>query len=133
MLSGAPIHGDRVWTPRNGNVKCEIQTPNPTGIAAAMSWPPSFCHQARPRTSSTAPTIVATAAPIRSPRISGPRWRKASDGTKIPRKSASPPRRGTGRTLSRRPSGWSTTPSLRAIPPTAGVSSTTIRNAARAE
>ena len=51
-------------------------------------------------------------------------------GTKMPRKSASPPSRGTPRGVWRRPSsGRSTTPSRRAMPPTAGVSSTTIARA----
>ena len=41
-------------------------------------------------------------------------------------KIASPPSRGMGRRFSRRASGLSTTPSSRAIPPTAGVRRTTI-------
>ena len=41
----------------------------------------------------------------------------------VPKKIASPPSRGSGRRLSRRASGLSTTPSSRAIPPTAGVRS----------
>ena len=45
------------------------QTPNQQTIAAAATWPPSFSHQRRPRKSSTAPTVVATAAPSRMPRI----------------------------------------------------------------
>ena len=58
-----------------------------------------------PRKSSTAPTTVATAAPSRTPRLSPERSRNASDGTRIPRKIASPPRRGIGRRLIRRASG----------------------------
>ena len=38
-----------------------------TTIAAAATWPASFSHQRRPRKSSTAPTVVATAAPSRMP------------------------------------------------------------------
>ncbi len=120
------------WIPSTGNVKRWTQTPNATGITAAATWPPSFSHQRRPRKSSTAPTVVATAAPIRIPRVSRPRSRNASAGTKMPRKSASPPSRGIGRRFSRLPPGWSTTPSRRAIPPTAGVSSTTITSAVTA-
>ena len=48
----------------------------------------------------------------------------------IPRKSAIPPSRGTVPALGRRaPSVRSTTPSRRAIPPTAGVSRTTTTSA----
>ena len=54
------------------------------------------------------------------PRISPERSRNASDGTRMPRKIASPPSRGIGRRLRRRASGLSTTPSSRAMPPTAG-------------
>ena len=84
-------------TPTNGNVKRCTQTPKPTGIEAASTWPASFSHQRRPRKSSIAPTVVATAAPSRIPRISPPSGRNASDGTKMPRKSARPPSRGTPR------------------------------------
>ena len=94
--------------PTNGNVKRSTQIPNHVGIAAASSWPPSFSHQRSPRKSSIAPTVTATAAPSSSPRVSRSSGRNASDGTKIPRKSASPPSRGIGRRLSRRPPGVST-------------------------
>src|SRR5207248_6611785 len=114
------------------NVKRCTQIPNPTGIEAAATWPASFCHQASPRKSSIAPTVVATAAPSSRPRVSRERSRNASAGTKIPKKSASPPSRGTARTLRRRAPGSSTTPSIRAIPPTAGVSRITIPQAATA-
>ena len=83
-------------------MKWSIQTPNIGGIDAATNWPASFVGGARPRKSSTAPTTVATAAPRRTPRLSPERSRKASDGTRIPRKIASPPRRGIGRRFRRR-------------------------------
>ncbi len=47
----------------------------------------------------------------------------------MPKKIAIPPSRGIGFGFSRRASGRSTTPSSRAIPPTAGVSRITITNA----
>src|SRR6185312_15516399 len=128
-VSGIPTHAGRSTAPRNGKVKWSTQTPNAQGIAAAATCPPSFGSGASPRKSSTAPTTHATAAPRRIPRISPERSRKASDGTRIPRKIASPPRRGIGRLLSRLASGWSTTPRSRAMPPTAGVSRTTMPNA----
>ena len=101
-VSGIPTHAGSSCTPTNGNVKLWTQTPNMHGIEAASTWPPSFSHQRRPRKSSTAPTVVATAAPSRIPRISPPSGRNASDGTKIPRKSAMPPSRGTLPALGRR-------------------------------
>ena len=94
--SGIPTQSGSVWMPMTGNVKRCTQIPKPTGIAAAATWPPSFSHQRSPRKSSTAPTVVATAAPSNSPRVSPERSRNASDGTKIPKKSARPPRRGHG-------------------------------------
>ena len=66
------------------------------------------------------------------PRVSRPSSRKASAGTKIPKKSESPPSRGTGLTFNRLLSGRSTTPRSRAMPPTAGVSRITIRSATAA-
>ena len=108
------------------------QIPKPVGIAAAAIWPPSFSHQTSPRKSSIAPTVVATAIPSRRPFVSRPSGRNASAGTKIPKKSASPPSRGTEPRFRRRAPGRSTTPSIRAIPPTAGVSSTTITSASTA-
>ena len=86
-------------------MKRSTQTPNHTGTDAASSWPPSFSHQRSPRKSSMAPTVAATAAPSRSPRVSRPSGRKASAGTKIPRKSASPPSRGIGARFSAPPAG----------------------------
>src|SRR5262245_6231723 len=130
--SGTPSHAGTSSTPRNGNVTWSIHTPNMHGIEAATNWPMSFTDGDRPRKSSTAPTTVATAAPRRTPLLSSERSRNASDGTRMPRKIARPPRRGIGRRLSRRASGRSTAPSMRAIPPTAGVRSTTMTNAMRA-
>jgi hypothetical protein len=130
--SGMPSHFGSVCTPTIGKVNRCTQIPNPTGIAAAVTCPPSFSHQFSPRKSSTAPTIVATAAPSSRPRVSPERSRKASAGTKIPKNRASPPSLGTVRRFSRRPSGRSTTPSKRAMPPTAGVSNTTIEAASSA-
>ena len=68
-VSGAPSHSGSAWTPMNGNVKRSIQTPKITGIVAARIWPPSFCHQSRPRKSSIAPTAWRRRAPISRPRI----------------------------------------------------------------
>ena len=130
--SGTPIHAGRSTTPRNGNVKWSIQTPNSGGIDAATNCPASFTGGESPRKSSTAPTTVATAAPSSTPRLSPERSRNASAGTRIPRKIASPPRRGIGRRLMRRESGRSTAPSRRAMPPTAGVRSTTMTKASPA-
>ena len=104
-VSGPPSHPGSAWMPMNGNVKRLTQTPNATGIAAAASWPASFSNQRRPRKSSIAPTVTATAAPSRSPRFSRPTLRNASAGTKMPRKSASPPRRGIGTRFSAPPAG----------------------------
>ena len=132
IVSGTPIPAGRSTAPKNGSVKWSIQTPKAVGIAAAITCPASFGIGSSPRKSSTAPTTHATAAPSRMPRISPERSRNASDGTMIPRKIASPPRRGIGRRLTRRSSGRSTTPSMRAMPPTAGVSRTTMPNAIRA-
>ena len=133
IVSATPTGFGRSCTPTTGNVNRCTHTPNQPAIAAAATWPPSFSHQRRPRKSSTAPTVVATAAPSRMPRISLSSGRNASAGTKIPRKSASPPSRGTPRGVERRPSSArSTTPSSRAMPPTAGVSRTTITRAIRA-
>ena len=129
IVSGTPIHGGTSTAPRNGSVKWSIQTPNAVGIAAASTWPASFTTGERPRKSSTAPTTQATAAPSRMPRISPERSRNASDGTRMPRKIASPPSRGIGLRLSRRASGLSTTPRMRAMPPTAGVRRMTISSA----
>ena len=126
---GTPIQAGMSRTPRNGNVTWSIQTPNIGGIDAATSCPASFTDGESPRKSSTAPTTVAMAAPSRTPRLSPERSRNASAGTRIPRKIASPPRRGIGRRLMRRASGRSTAPSIRAMPPTAGVRSTTMTNA----
>ena len=113
-------------------MKWSIQTPKIGGIEAATTCPPSFSHQRRPRKSSIAPTAVATVAPSRSPRTDRLRSRNASEGTMIPKKSARPPSRGIGIRWTRRSSGWSTAPSRRAIPATAGVSRITIRNASAA-
>ena len=132
IVSEMPTHSGRACTPSTGKVKRCTQIPKPAGIAAAATWPPSFSHQARPRKSSIAPTSVATAIPSSSPFVSRPSGRNASAGTKIPKKSASPPRRGTARRLSRRAPGSSTTPSNRAIPPTAGVNRTTMTSASAA-
>ena len=132
IVSGTPTHSGSACTPTIGNVKRWTQIPKPVGIAAAAIWPPSFSHQTRPRKSSIAPTRVATAAPSRRPLVSRPNGRNASAGTKIPKNSANPPRRGTGLRLRRRMPGRSTTPSIRAIPPTAGVKSTTITSASAA-
>ena len=131
-VSGTPAHSGSEWTPRSGNVKWRIQIPKPVAIPAAASWPPSFSHQVRPRKSSIAPTAVATAAPSSRPRVSPPRSRKPSDGTMIPKKSATPPRRGIGRRCTRRESGSSTAPRRRAMPPAAGVSSSTTTSATSA-
>ena len=131
-VSEMPTHSGNSCTPSTGNVKRCTQMPKTVGIAAAATWPPSFSHQIRPRKSSIAPTSVATAAPSSRPRVSEPSGRNASAGTKIPKKSASPPSRGTGRRFSRRPPGRSTTPSRRAIPPTAGVRRITITSASAA-
>ena len=100
IVSGTPTHSGRACTPRTGNVKRCTQSPKPVGIAAARTWPPSFSHQTSPRKSSIAPTVVATAAPSSRPRVSEPSGRNASAGTKIPKKSAIPPSRGTARRLS---------------------------------
>jgi hypothetical protein len=95
-------------------------------------WPASFGAGRRTRKSSIAPTTVATAAPSSTPRVSRPSSRNASAGTKIPKKIASPPSRGTGLTFSLLLSGRSTTPRSRAMPPTAGVSRITITSATTA-
>ena len=60
-VSVIPIHAGTSCTPTTGNVKRWIQTPNMHGIEAASTCPPSFSHQRRPRKSSIAPTVVATA------------------------------------------------------------------------
>ena len=132
IVSGIPTHSGSACTPRIGKVKRCTQIPKPVGIAAAAICPPSFSHQTRPRKSSIAPTVVATAIPSSRPFVSRPSGRNASAGTKIPKKSASPPSRGTEPRFTRRAPGRSTTPSIRAIPPTAGVSSTTITSASTA-
>ena len=67
----------------------------PDGIAAAATCPASFSTSAARGSRRPHRRRVATAAPSRMPRISPERSRKASDGTKIPRKSARPPSRGT--------------------------------------
>ena len=131
-VNGAPTQTERSATPRNGNVKWSIQTPKIGGIEPAMTWPPSFSHQRRPRKSSIAPTTVATAAPTRRPRTDRDRSRNASAGTMIPKNIARPPSRGIGIRWTRRSSGTSTAPSRRAIPATAGVSTTTITSASAA-
>ena len=77
-------------------MKWSTQTPKTTGIEAASTCPPSFSHQARPRKSSIAPTAVATAQPISTPRTGRVRSRNASDGTMIPKNIAIPPSRGIG-------------------------------------
>ena len=131
-VSGTPAQLGSAWMPRNGKVKRLTQTPKMVGTDAATSWPASFWNQRRPRKSSITPTVTATAAPSRMPRFSRPTCRNASDGTSSPRKSATPPSRGTGCTFTRRPPGASTTPSRRATSPTAGVRMTTSANAASA-
>ena len=110
-------------------MKWSIHMPNAQGIAAAATWPASFGIGSSPRKSSIAPTTHATAAPSRMPRISPSSERNASDGTRIPRKIARPPSRGIGRLWMCRPPGAVTTPRRRAMPPTAGVRSTTTTNA----
>ena len=88
-----------------GSVKWSIQTPNAAGSprrrpgrrASGRRRGRGSRRPRRPR--------IATAAPSRMPRISPERSRKASAGTRIPRKIASPPSRGIGRRLSRRASG----------------------------
>ena len=125
IVSVIPTEAGRSTTPTNGNVKWSIHTPDAQAIAAAAICPASFGRGSSPRKSSIAPTTHATAAPSRIPRISRSSDRNASDGTRIPRKIASPPSRGIGRLFSLRSPGRSTTPSRRAIPPTAGVSRTT--------
>ena len=94
-VSGMPTHGGTSCTPTTGNVKRCTQTPKPVGIAAASTCPPSFCHQLQ------AAEVVDRADRRRDarrraamPRSSPPSGRNASDGTKMPRKSASPPSRG---------------------------------------
>ena len=128
-VSGMPTTAGRSTGPKKGNVKWSIQTPKKGGIAAATTWPASLRPGLRTRKSSMAPTTVATAAPSSTPRVSFPSSRKASAGTKIPKKIARPPSRGIGLTFRRLLSGRSTTPRSRAIPPTAGVRRITIRQA----
>ena len=65
--SGTPIQAGMSTTPRNGNVKWSIHTPNMHGIDAATNCPISFTDGESPRKSSTAPTTVATAAPSSTP------------------------------------------------------------------
>src|SRR3569833_2334526 len=132
IVSGAPAHSGSAWMPSSGNVKRSTQIPNHTGIDAASNCPTSFSYQRSPRKSSIAPIVTATAAPSSRPRVSCENGRNASPGTKMPRKSATPPSRGTGLRFSRRPPGASTTPSTRALPPTAGVRRTTTANATSA-
>ena len=66
------------------------------GSTRRSTWPASFRPGFSTRKSSIAPTTVATAAPSSTPRVSRPSSRNASAGTKIPKKIASPPSRGTG-------------------------------------
>ena len=134
-----PDHGQRRPDPRRQVVDAEerereVVDPDAEdgGIEPATTWPPSFSHQRRPRKSSIAPTTVATAAPTSSPRTGRVRSRNASAGTMIPKNIARPPSRGIGIRWTRRSSGTSTAPSRRAIPATAGVSTTTITSASAA-
>ena len=131
-VKGPPTQAGRSTTPRNGKVKWSTHTPKTTGIEAASTCPPSFSHQASPRKSSIAPTAVATAQPISTPRTGRVRSRNASDGTMIPKNIAIPPSRGIGIRWMRRSSGWSTAPKRLAIPATAGVSATTMNAATTA-
>ena len=89
-VAGTPTQLGSDWIPTTGNVKRSTQTPKETTVTAAPTWPPSFCHQTRPRASSSAPTIVAMAAPRRMPRTGRVMSSKAMSGTKMPKKSAEP-------------------------------------------
>ena len=133
IVSGTPSQAGSAWMPMNGSVKRSTQIPKPVGIAAATSCPPSFSYQRRPRKSSIAPTVTATAAPSSRPRVlaadveEGERRERRCRGRARGRRAA-----GSELRFSRRPPGSSTTPSIRAIPPTAGVSRTTTTNATSA-
>ena len=48
IVSGMPTHSGSSWMPMNGKVKRSIQTPNQTGIAAAMSMPDELRARRQP-------------------------------------------------------------------------------------
>ena len=118
-------------SPRSGNVnRSTVDAEADRRSPAAATWPPSFPHHGRPRKSSTTPTWS------RPPRRAGSRGRRRpasgtrAQGRRSRGSSAIPPSRGIGRAWIRRaPPARSTTPSIRAMRPTAGVSSDARRRA----
>ena len=91
-------------------MKLSTRTPSSTGMSAAVIWPASLTGALSSKMSSSAPTIVMTAAPamIAPKRPSSGRNRIALTST--PAKIATPPRRGIERSESPRARGSSTAP-----------------------
>ena len=117
------------WTPRNGNVNVCTQTPKPTGIAAASTWPASFSHQreaaevvdrADRRRDRGAEQDAAHLAVERQER------ERRDEDAEEEREPAEPRHR---RTCARSPSCRRSTTRASGPPPTAGVRSTTIASA----
>ena len=97
IVAGTPTQAGSSWMPTNGNVKRSIQTPNATGIAAASDLPAELLPPRRAR-GSRRPRRPSSRPPRRAAARASRRRaaRNASAGTRMPRKSAIPPSRGTG-------------------------------------
>ena len=65
-VSGPP-RSPKSTAPRNGRVMLRTTTPALTRISEATIWPISLTPGGRSRTSSIAPTITITAAPVEDP------------------------------------------------------------------
>ena len=111
----APAASPKLIAPMNGTVTFVTFTPAATGTTAASVWPASFHCGARSSTSSSAPTIVISRAPIRIPRVSLPLGRYFRPAISTPAAMARPPSRGVARSARPRARGWSTAPRRTAI------------------
>ena len=80
--------------PRNGKVMFSTTTPALTRTSAATTWPASLIHGGSSRMSSSAPTMVISAAATRIPRVRSLSGMKTSAAISTPAKMARPPSSG---------------------------------------
>ena len=106
----------------NGNVNASTVTPDVTSTTAAATCPASLISQCRSKTSSSAPTIVISAAPARMPSVRWLSGRKSRPATSAPPKIASPPSSGVASRARPRSFTSSTAPIRRAKRAATGVS-----------
>ena len=79
---------------RNGNVNASTTTPDMTSTPAARNWPASLTIGGSSKRSSSAPTIVISAAAARIPSVRSLSGRNKTPATSAPPKIARPPSSG---------------------------------------